>query len=142
MDPAVAAFVDTAGLYAVLDRSDVFHRRAAAYWREVVEQRSLLVTHNYVLVETVALTQRRLGAAAVRALQDDLLPLIEVEWVDGDRHSRAMTALLASGRPDISLVDWMSFEAMRRRGLQQVFTFDEHFREQGFAPVPEGHRTA
>ncbi len=142
MDPAVAVFVDTAGIYAVLDRSDVFHRRAADYWRGAIEQRSLLATHNYVLVETVALAQRRLGAAAVRALQDDLFPLIEVDWVDGDQHRGAMTALVAAARPDISLADWVSFETMRRRGLRQAFTFDEHFREQGFALVPGGSRKA
>ena len=48
----------------------------------------------------------------------------------------AMTALIAAARRDISIVDWASFEIMRRRGVHEVFTFDQHFREQGFSPLP------
>jgi predicted nucleic acid-binding protein len=35
-----------------------------------------------------------------------------------------------------SLVDWVSFEVMRRRGIETAFAFDRDFATAGFAVVP------
>jgi predicted nucleic acid-binding protein len=99
------------------------------------ERGETLTTHNYIVVETSALVRQRLGAAAERALHDDVLPVIAMEWVDHDLHNSAVTALLA-GRRRASLVDWVSFELMRKRGIGIAFTFDRDFRLQGFRTVP------
>jgi uncharacterized protein len=48
-----------------------------------------------------------------------------------------MSALLAANRRTLSLVDCSSFDIMRKFGIDTVFTFDPHFREQGFSVVPE-----
>ena len=95
-----------------------------------------LLTHEYVLVETTALIQRRLGIGALRRFIDGLLPLIEIAWVDGHLHSEAREALLAAGRREASLVDWTSFLVMRRHGVRQAFTFDAGFAAQGFEVLP------
>jgi predicted nucleic acid-binding protein len=128
-------FVDTAGLYAVLDRDDANHQRAAAVWPELLRA-SRLVTHNYVLVETAALVQHRLGMAAARALAGDIVPLLAVVWMDEQRHAAAQHAWLAAGRKKLSLVDCASFLVMRECGIEGAFSFDGHFREQGFRLVP------
>src|SRR5687768_5408350 len=119
--PHMTTFADTSALYALLDRDDTFHERAVAGWRELVERRESLVTHNYVCVETVALALRRLGPIAVRVLKDDVFPLLGVFWVDESLYRLAMTALVSADRRDISLVDWVSFEAMRLRGVRLAF---------------------
>jgi len=93
------------------------------------------VTTNYVLVETYALAQRRLGSAAVRVLTDDLLPVVDVEWIGRELHERAVSALIAASRRELSLVDAVSFEAMRQRGIDHAFAFDRHFEEAGFSLV-------
>lgn len=82
------------------------------------------------------MVQRRLGLEAVRSLARDLLPLVEIEWVAIEAHAAAVSALLAANRRGLSLVDCVSFETMRRRGLTRVFAFDQHFGEQGFDGVP------
>ncbi len=128
--------VDTSGFYALLDRDDQFHQRAGECWRALIGDGRPLVAHNYVLIETIALAQRRLGPAAVRVLNDDVFPSVRLFWVDEPLHAAGMTACLAAARRDISLVDWVSFELMRTQGVQQVFSFDEHFREQGFVVIP------
>jgi predicted nucleic acid-binding protein len=68
-DSSEPVFVDTSALYALLDRDDRRHADAAAIWRRLAEEARPLTTHSYVLVEAFALVQRRLGPAAVRALQ-------------------------------------------------------------------------
>jgi predicted nucleic acid-binding protein len=131
----LTVFVDTSALFALLDADDAHHPEAATYFAELdpVED---LVTHSYVLVETTALTQARIGLAAVRALADELTPRLEVHWVDEHVHRAALTALLASTERRVSLVDRVSFEVMRARGITRAFAFDPDFARQGFATVP------
>ncbi|HHH42298.1 MAG TPA: VapC toxin family PIN domain ribonuclease, partial [Chloroflexi bacterium] len=85
-----------------------------------------------------ALIQRRLGMKAVRLLQEEMVPLFHIHWVEPELHTSAISALLAAKRRNISLVDWTSFELMRRLGIRTAFAFDRHFAEQGFETVPPG----
>lgn len=80
--------------------------------------------------------QHRLGLEAVRALQEDVCPVLGIEWIDEMAHKAAVSAVLAASRRGLSLVDCASFAAMRDLGIRQAFAFDEHFEEQGFACLP------
>jgi len=133
----MSIFVDTSALYAILDADDENHTRAKLLWRDLVTQEARLVCSNYVLVETFALVQHRLGIEAVRTLQDDILPVLHVEWVDELTHRVGVTAVLSAARRRLSLVDCISFEVMRLRGMKTAFTFDPHFGEQGFECIPD-----
>jgi predicted nucleic acid-binding protein len=92
------------------------------------------VTHNYVLVEAVALVQARLGMEAVRRLLDDLVPVVELRFVDRQLHGQAVAALLATGARDVSLVDRVS-ALMRTAQIVEAFAFDPHFEREGFTLV-------
>ncbi len=126
------AFVDTSAIYAVLDRDDKNHPVARAIWEKLLEGEAILVTSNYVLVETCALVQHRLGLEAVRSVQQQIAPVLTIEWVSPAQHDSAMAALLAAGRKKLSLVDCVSFALMRQAGIRGAFAFDSHFAEQGF----------
>jgi predicted nucleic acid-binding protein len=128
----LTTFVDTSAFYALLDQDDANHPAAARTWKRLLQLREPLLTHNYVLVESAALAQRRLGVEAVRVLVEELLGVVRVAWVDQTLHQAALTALLAAGRREVSLVDWLSFALMRQHGIRQAFAFDAHFHQQGF----------
>lgn len=129
-------FVDTSGFYAVIDGDDEKHDAAGAAWVGLLEGPHTLHTSNYVLVETIALLQSRIGMDCVNAFSADVLPFLNVFWVDEGTHRSALHALLVSARRNVSLVDVVSFEAMRRLNLMDVFCFDMHFAEQGFQVLP------
>ena len=129
-------FVDTSAFFALLDDDDAHRERARTHLREVIETGVDLLTHEYVVVEATALVQRRLGLAALRRFVDDLLPLVEIAWVDEALHTEAREALLAAGRRNVSLVDWTSFLVMRRHGVRRAFTFDPDFGGEGFQVLP------
>lgn len=128
-------FVDTSALYALLDEDDRNHQ-AAAGWLATAEVADVLVSHSYVVVETAALVQRRLGAAAVRTLFDALIPAMSIVHVDEALHGRAVAAFLAGLRRQVSFVDWLSFQLMRDAELDRAFAFDNDFAREGFATVP------
>ena len=129
----MTVFIDTSALLAVMDADDESHRRADGSWRKLLASDLSLATTNYVLVETFALAQIRLGLDAVRSLRHDVIPVLRVIWVDAELHEAGVTALLTAGRRRLSLVDCVSFEVMRREGVRQALAFDRHFTEQGFA---------
>jgi predicted nucleic acid-binding protein len=129
-------FIDTAAFLAVLNSEDRYHQLARNAWTEIINDGSTLLTSNYVILETNALLQHRFGMDAVRLFAGDILPIIDIIWVDQSLHQQAMSALLAANRHDLSLVDCISFEVMRQKGLEKVFTFDRHFSEQSFEVIP------
>jgi predicted nucleic acid-binding protein len=132
----MTVFVDTSAIFAILDADDDNYARASQIWLDLMEQAENLITNNYILVETSALLQSRLGIKAIRVFNEKLVPVMLVDWLNADQHQGAVTAVLTAGRRNLSLVDCSSFGTMRRLGIQDAFTFDPHFLEQGFDCIP------
>ena len=128
----MTAFVDTSAIYAVLDRDDDSHIAAKATWHTLLQRGTKLVTTNYVLLETAALLQNRIGIASVRALREGVVPLLEVEWIGESRHAAGVEAVLSANRRKLSMVDCVRFQVMRQHRIQAAFCFDPHFADQGF----------
>lgn len=131
-------FVDTSAFYAVLVRTDPNHPAAVGCFRDLVAQGRPLATTSFVVHETLALLQSRLGLPAVRDWEERLEPLLEIVWVEEALYREGLRWLLAARRPGVSLTDWTSFVCMEQRGWQQAFAFDEDFARQGFATIPKG----
>ena len=71
-------FVDTSAIYAILDRNDANHEAAKSCWFALLDSNDLLFTTNYIVVESCALAQSRLGLDAVRSIHEELLPVMEI----------------------------------------------------------------
>jgi len=124
--------VDTSAFLALLDASEQNHEHAERIWRQLIEQDALLFCTSFVLVETAALVQNRLGLSQLRAFHENVFPFLRILWVDAALYNAGMTTLLTANRRRLSLVDCVTFAAMRQTGLNSAFAFDTHFSEQGF----------
>lgn len=82
------------------------------------------------------MVQRRLGVLAVQVLQGDVLPVLDVVWVDEATHDEGVAELSRAERRQLSLVDCVSFVLMRRLGASEAFCFDPHFQQAGFKTLP------
>ncbi|MGQ0733192.1 MAG: type II toxin-antitoxin system VapC family toxin [Acidobacteriota bacterium] len=131
-----AVFVDTSAIYALLVAEDQQHARATEALAWLERERASLVSTSFILHESAALLQSRIGVSAVRTFHQHVVPALDVEWIDAGHYERAMVALVAANRRDVSLADWTSFDVMRRRGIDRAFAFDPHFAEQEFAVLP------
>jgi predicted nucleic acid-binding protein len=129
-------FIDTSALIALVDDQDVFHANAIQQWRILLENQETLLCNNYVVLETMSLIQRRFGMRYIDLLNSEFLYLLKLHWIDEEEHHSVVQTFLEINRRNLSLVDCSSFSTMRQLGIQSVFTFDPHFREQGFHVIP------
>lgn len=124
-------FLDTSAIYAWADAADPNHHTAVRHLQAILARGAPLLTHNYVLVESIALLQARLGLAAATKLAQDSTMFV-IEWVDDDLHAAGMSELERSTKRHVSLVDHVSFLVMRRRKVETAFAFDPDFASAGF----------
>jgi len=89
-------FIDTSVFYAILDHDDRAHAAARTTWISILSPAGAasLITSNYVLVESFALIQERLGIDAVREFNDAVLPVVVSHWVTEQDHAAAVNAVL------------------------------------------------
>ena len=123
-------FADTSGLYAALDKRDPFHAEALELFRRAETQGWRLVTSSYVVHETWALVQSRLGWEALDELLDTLLPACEVVFVGRELHEAALARCRRERLRELSLTDCVSFELMKQLGLAEAIARDRHFERE------------
>ena len=129
-------YVDTSAFLALINPEDPYHETALQTWRQLIEDEEKLICNNYVLVESIALIQRRVGLGAVSILHNDILPFLNIDWLDEKLHNTIVKVVLKTNRRQLSFVDSSSFDTMRRYEVKTAFTFDSHFNEQGFKVIP------
>jgi hypothetical protein len=127
-------FVDTGGWYALADADDR-HHEAVRNW--MAQNTCPLVTTDYVFDEIVTLIRQRRGhRGAVRfgeKLRSSALTRI-ISVTPGDREA-AWRIFKKFKDQRFSFTDCTSFAVMKRLGLSQVLTVDQHFRVMGFVLV-------
>lgn len=125
-------FIDTSAVFAVLDADDLNHQRAKKNWIDLIKTETTFISTNYILIESFALIQRRLGFKALKVFQNNVLPIIHIEWVNEEIHTSGVRALFQASQKKLSLVDCISFIVMRNLHLENAFTFDRHYQKEGF----------
>ena len=124
-------FLDTSAVLALADTRDSHHQKAVASLKNIVSEGQTLLTHNYVLVESAALLQNRLGLASSLAFLSDA-ERFTVHWVSLSDHAEAVEMLADRNLRGLSLVDCMSFVVMRQYSVNTALAFDADFEAEGF----------
>ena len=128
-------FLDTVGLVAVWNERDQWHAAASGVFARLLHEKTVLVTKPYILAECANAVARRDSRTALVALratlerQKRVLVPTDEDWQEAWRRY----AMDRPGGPGV--VDQLSFLVMRRYGLTQAFTNDQHFRTAGFEPL-------
>ena len=123
-------FLDTSAIYALADAGDPNHDRAVALFDAALAESQQLLLPSYVLVESAALIQRRLGLrAAIQFLRD--MNGLEIHWVGPEEQAAATDLLAQHDSPGLSLVHCVSFVVMHRYGLDQALAFNRDFEREG-----------
>jgi predicted nucleic acid-binding protein len=130
-------YVDTSAIDALLVGSDRNHAAARAAFLRLREMGAALTTSSYVVLESWALLLGRHGPRAAADLEQALLPLMAVRWVDQAFHRRIAARVLARATDrGPSLVDEAGFAQMEEDGIDHALAFDAHFASRGYG-LPE-----
>ena len=125
-------FLDTSATLALANTEDVHHAEAVAALAWLASEGHALLIHNYVLVESAALLQRRIGLKSALAFLGDA-EKFTVHWVTPADHSEAVSLLARRNRRGLSLVDCMSFIVMAKYEVTTALAYDEDFKAEGFS---------
>lgn len=126
--------MDSSALLTLMDRADPRHDAARDCLLGLTD--ADLVTHGYVVAESLAVARRRFGVDGAIALIDDLLPIMDVLTVDRAVHAAALTRYRASLPSGTSFVDQVSLELMSREAIETAFVFDSDFSMAGIHVIP------
>jgi predicted nucleic acid-binding protein len=95
-----------------------------------------LLTHGYVVAESIAVARRRFGVEGAKALIDDLLPIIELVPVEPAMHAAARAPYRAALSSGTSFVDHISLAVIAHERVDAVFALDTDLASPGIALKP------
>jgi predicted nucleic acid-binding protein len=128
-------FLDAVGAVALINVSDQWHPPAKAAYDQIKRTSREFITTSLVLFEAgnaLARTRYREDAADLWQVLSDRGKLVTSTLEDCE----AGWQLYRRGEAgSAGIVDCVSFAIMRRLGLAEAFTNDQHFAAAGFTPL-------
>jgi hypothetical protein len=127
-------FVDTSGLYALVEKNDAHHRAARRVVEKLLHGGRKLVLTDYIIDETTTLA----NACSGKHVAMRVLGLVEqsegirIEWVGSLRFEATTTFFRKHTDHGYSFTDCTSFIVMNELELTQAMTTDKHFPQAGF----------
>jgi uncharacterized protein len=133
-DNLTPIFLDTAYVYALVNKRDQWHKQAVEWQRKLAIERRSLVTTELILVEIAdglaAVKFRAQAVQVLTALQYNRF--VKVIPLTSSLFSDALDLYRQRQDKDWGLTDCASFVVMREYGLHESLTVDEHFEQAGF----------
>jgi predicted nucleic acid-binding protein len=132
-------FIDTGAFLALEDESDEHHEEAIRFRdQELLRGNYELVTTSYILDETLTLLRSRLGIPASIDFSKKIRrsQVVKVLSVSKEVEEKALELFEKYDDKTFSFTDCVSFVVMREKGIQEAFTFDEHFVQMGLLRRP------
>jgi uncharacterized protein len=126
-------FVDTSAWLALNDKKDQYHQEALSR-NVVIKNRKIdLITSDYILDETLTIIRFKVSHAAAVVFGDSLMSSRIVTIIDITGNERLVGWALFKKYADkeLSFTDCTSFALMKKLGLRQAFSFDDHFKQTG-----------
>ena len=126
-------FIDTGAVLAIADKSDMSHALVTSIYQQVIEQRAILYTSNYIIDETITLIRARVGhKAATSFINGFAASKIKVLWVTRSDEDAAKEIFIKYKDKDFSFTDWFSFSLIDRYLIDTILSLDAHFNQYGY----------
>ncbi|WP_420125713.1 type II toxin-antitoxin system VapC family toxin [Longimicrobium sp.] len=127
-------FLDTAYAIAISSPRDEHRPLARELARRIRADGTRIVTTQAVIIEIGnALAKAHFRAVAVDlmdVLEED--PTVEIVPVTDDLYAEGAALYRTHKDKEWGMTDCLSFVVMRRRGITEALTSDDHFRQAGF----------
>jgi predicted nucleic acid-binding protein len=126
-------FGDTSFFFALVAKRDPAHLPAVSAYEKLLRAQGRVVTTDYIIDETLTLTQARINAHITLALLDRIerSEAIDLEQVTPARFSTSKAYFRKHSDHGYSFTGCTSFVLMRELQLRAALTTDRHFAEAG-----------
>lgn len=130
-------FLDTAAWIALLNISDALHDCAEQLMSELLQQKTLLVTTEFVLLEVAD----ALSAPAIRIQTINFinglrqLKILQIVPITHELFTNGWTLYSQRSDKGWGLTDCTSFVVMTQQQIATAFTSDRHFEQAGFVKL-------
>lgn len=129
-------FVDSSAFFALLNDRDQHHAEATRILKSLAREGAVLLTTNYIVAETHALTLVKLDYSAARSFlkssEDSSLIVVRARVEDEEA---ARNIVYRYDDKSFSLTDAISFAVMDRLRIREAFSFDSDFRRYGLTSL-------
>ena len=126
--------IDTGAFLARYIAQDQFHAQSLRLWDRLEKRGGRFFTSNFILNETLTLLARRVGYefAAEKAQIFFSSTALSILRPSEEEESMAIHFFRKYADQEVSFTDCLSFALMRRKNIEEVFSFDRHFEIAGF----------
>lgn len=129
-------FIDSDVLVALNDKDDPSHLQAQQRLNEISGKEYEFISSTNVLLESVTIISQRVGKKEGVTLLNELRSgKYTVIHPDDSLIVSSEEIFRSIVSKNVSYSDCVSFAVMRRFGIRWVFSFDLHFKKQGFKRV-------
>ena len=128
-------FIDTQGWVALKYRSDAHFQQARQVFNEVLLEKALFITTNFVLDEAYTLLRRTAGHRVVVDFGEEVKVMLPLRVVHiGKKLQDAAWDLFKARDGTLlwSFTDCTSFAVMQQLNIYEAFTNDHEFEQAGF----------
>lgn len=130
-------FLDTAFAIALISPKDALHAKAVELANQVEEGKTRLVTTRAIIIEIGnALAKESLRKSAVELIEslesDDTVTILPISE---EVYKEAFRLFQSRLDKEWGLTDCISFVVMKKRGIINALTTDQHFQQAGYVPL-------
>lgn len=129
-------FVDSDVLYAINDKTDSLYNRSVGILHSLLLHKPILTVSTNIIMEVATLISQRIGKRHANEFLTELRSgLYRIIHPNEELILRAESRFRSIVSKNISFSDCISFIVMEYYKIDLVFSFDNHFKKQGFKRV-------
>lgn len=126
-------FVDADAFVAIRNASDPNHRNSLEYAIQAAKAKFFFITSDPAFGEAITIISQNVNLKeAVSFAEDTLSESIVIVEVDSRLRRIALDIFKKQTSKNSRFTDCVNMAIMREEGLDTVFSFDEHYKKNGF----------
>lgn len=126
----IKVFVDTSAFVSLHDGNDPNHKKAFDLALRLDKKSAELFTSSDVVGESLTVISRKMGKVkAAEFINNFKTNGVREIFIDEELHEKTKKLFLTVKSKNISFIDCSNIVAMKKRGIKQIFAFDQDFRK-------------
>lgn len=137
----MTCFIDTSAWIAIVCDTDVNHRHAEAYLKQILQKNVKIVTNNIILDETLEYLKsnsgREMAVKFSNIIDESILTInLRMDWVSRRNRKNAMTGYLKSSAKEMTLRHFYISESIKKKKADIIFSFDPVWKSYSIPMAP------